>query len=136
MTATADIKTFATRHRLKTVVDIDGTTIVPGKTGHIYEVSGSRLGTMFLPTAYRPRKFAAIKRAAELAGLVPRQVGDSEGCFEFDSNDKAQVKQAIKVAGVRPKRQLSLEHKAKLLRANRNTRFLPCATVLNEALVV
>lgn len=134
MTATADIKTFATRHRLKTVVDIDGTTIIPGKHGQLYEVSGTRLGTMFLPTAYRPRKFAAVRRAAELAGLVARQVGDSEGCFEFNSNDKAQVKQAIKIAGVRPKRQLSPEHKAKLLRANQNTRFLPSATVLNEGL--
>ena len=133
---TTDVKTFAQRHRLKTVVDIDGTTIVPGKTGHIYEVSGSRLGTMFLPTAYRPRKFAEVRRAAELAGLVARQVGDSEGCFEFDSNDRAQVKQAIKIAGVRPKRQLSPDHKAKLLGASRSTRFLPHTTVLNEGLAV
>src|SRR5690348_14203466 len=75
-TSTTDIKTFASRHRLKTVVDIDGTTIIPGKHGQIYEVSDTGLATMFMPTAYRPRKFAAIKRAAELAGLVARQVGD------------------------------------------------------------
>lgn len=104
-----DIKQFATQHRLRTVADIDGTTIVPGKHGQIYEVSDTRLGTMFMPTAYRPRKFAAVRRAAELAGLVARQIGDSEGSFEFDANDKAQVKEAIKIAGVRPKRVVSPE---------------------------
>jgi hypothetical protein len=86
-----NIKTFAQQHRLKTLVDTDGTTIIPGKHGQIYEISDTRLGTMFMPKIYRPRKFAAFKRPAELAGLVARQVGNSEGCFEFDSTDKAQV---------------------------------------------
>lgn len=41
--------------------------------------------------------------------MAGSKIGDSEGCFEFDSNDKAHVKQALKIAGVRPKRVVSPE---------------------------
>jgi len=48
---------------------------------------------------------------------------------EFQVNNAAI---ALKIAGVRRKRQLSPEHKAKLLQANRSTRFRAGTTVLNE----
>ena len=47
--------------------------------------------------------------------MTLRQNGDSEGSLSFDPSNREQAKLAIKIAGARPKRVLSPEHKAKLL---------------------
>jgi hypothetical protein len=109
-----DIKHFAVSRRLKTSVDKDGITIIVGKHGQIYEISDTTLGTMFMPREYRPRKFTSFKRAADAAGMTARQVGDSEGCFEFNPADSTQARLAIQIAGVRAKRTMSPERAASL----------------------
>jgi len=40
---------FATQHRLRTRVDDDLTTIIPGKVGHIYEFDDKLLGVTVIP---------------------------------------------------------------------------------------
>jgi hypothetical protein len=47
--------------------------------------------------------------------MTLRQNGDDEGALSFDPNNRQQARLAIKVTGARPKRQLSPEHRAKLL---------------------
>ena len=47
--------------------------------------------------------------------MTLRQNGDGEGVFWFDPENKEQARLAIRFAGVRPKKQISDEHKAKLL---------------------
>jgi hypothetical protein len=47
-------------------------------------------------------------------GMTVRQNGDSEGALSFDGSNPAHAKLAIKIAGVRPKRQLSAERLATL----------------------
>ena len=42
------------------------------------------------------------------------QNGDSEGCLGFDPGSREQVRLAFKIAGVRRKRELSLEQKLRL----------------------
>lgn len=118
------IKQFADKHRAKVTRDIDdGTDIVAGSNGQIYEFSRERLGVIFIPTVVRTRKWNALTTEAIAAGMTLHQDGDSEGSFSFDADNPKHAAIALKIAGVRRKRQLSPEHRAKLLQANRSTRF-------------
>jgi hypothetical protein len=65
--------------------------------------------------------------------MTLRQNGDDEGAVSFDPTNKKHAALAIKVAGARPKRRLSPEHKAKLLAANRHTQFSAGHPVLSGA---
>lgn len=132
-----EVSTFATKHRLKTSTDKDdGTTIVSGKNGHLYEYSPSELGVCFLTGRWCPKTWGNFRRKAESIGMLVRQNGDSEGCISFDPADREQSKLAIKIAGARPKRVLSAEAKAKLLLASQKYRFVPRGTVVEGHLGV
>jgi len=113
------IRTFAQQHRLPTSRDIgDKTTVIRGRAGcHLYEYSDSELGLMVLSDAKdaHPRRWAAIRKKCLEAGMILRQNGDDEGALSFDPKDRRQARLAIKLAGCRPKRQLSPEHRARLL---------------------
>jgi hypothetical protein len=63
----------------------------------------------------RPHRWAAIRKKCLAADMTLRQNGDDEGALSFDPNDRKQAQLAIKVSGARPKRQLSPEHRARLL---------------------
>lgn len=112
------IHTFAQQNRLRTFRDTDQTTVIPGQAGcHLYEYSDSELGLMVLSEAKdpRPHRWAGIRKKCLAADMTLRQNGDDEGALSFDSNNRKQARLAIKVSGARPKRQLSPEHRAKLL---------------------
>ena len=112
------IHTFARQHRLRTFRDTDETTVIRGQAGcHLYEYSDSELGLMVLSDAKdpRPHRWAAIRKKCLAADMTLRQNGDDEGALSFDPNDRKQAQLAIKVSGARPKRQLSPEHRARLL---------------------
>lgn len=47
------VQSFANRHRLKIRVDEDGTRIIPGKLGQIYEYDDAQLAVMVMPVLYR-----------------------------------------------------------------------------------
>ncbi len=59
--------------------------------------------------------------------MVVRQRGDAEGALSFDPENKAQVKIALKLAGVRPKRKVIMTPERLAALANaRNSRSIPC----------
>jgi ribosomal protein L37AE/L43A len=118
--ATGGVKTpamvdFAARHRLKTRIDADGTTIIPGRDGssHIYENGDDLLGVLYMPrVAGKPVTGAIMKwnrrrDKSEAAGMELQQNGDYEGSLTFDPENAQQVKLAIWIAGVKPKRIMS-----------------------------
>lgn len=110
-----DITDFAKQHRLKPTTDTDDTTIIPGRNGHIYEFSDKELGVIFCtPATEAPRTgfWNRLSAACKLAGMTPRQVGDAEGAFSFDSAIPGHVKLALKLADARPKRRVSEEQRA------------------------
>jgi hypothetical protein len=122
--------TLAEQHKLKVKRDECGDAIVPGKYGQIYEYNDTHLGVLFMPPRteaepwgrWCPKTWGNFKRAAAAAGMTLLQDGDSEGCLSFDPNNREQVKLAIKIAKVRPKRQRTPEQVAKFVAAIQDAR--------------
>jgi hypothetical protein len=114
-----NILDFSRKYRLKVQHDRqDGTSIIAGRRGQIYQYKEDELAVMFMPGESHPRLWNSQRRTCVSAGMVVRQNGDSEGVLSFDALDKEQVRLAIRLAGVRRRRKLSPEHKAKLRDAN------------------
>jgi hypothetical protein len=92
--------------------------VICGQAGcHLYQYSDSELGLMMLSDGedVHPRRWSGIRKKCLAAGMILRQNAEDEGALSFNPNDRQQARLAIKVAGVRPKRQLSPEHRAELL---------------------
>ena len=127
------LKNFAESHCLKTKTDECGETIIAGKQGQIYECSDHEFGVMFMPPKtssepwgkWCPKKWGNFKRAALALGMTLRQNADSEGCLSFDPANREQSKLAIKIAGARPKRQISDLQKAAMVAKLQEFRFQP-----------
>jgi hypothetical protein len=79
-----EIKAFANRYRLKTRVDEDNTTIIPGGMGHIYDFGEGRFGVMVIPGAARRHKWGFVRASLLRQGFVVIQDGDGEGAAIFD----------------------------------------------------
>ena len=112
------IHTFAQQNRLPTTRAADGSIVIPGRAGcHLYEYSDSELGLIVLSDAKdsRPRRWVGIRKKCVEARMTLRQNGEDEGALSFNPTNRQQSRLAIKVTGARPKRQLSPEHRAKLL---------------------
>ncbi len=112
------VQAFAEQNRLRMSRETDGTTVIRGKAGcHLYEYSDSELGLMILCEGRdtRPRHWSGIRKKCIAAGMTLRQHAEEEGALSFDPNNRQQSRLAIKVTGVRLKRRLSPEHRAKLL---------------------
>ena len=60
----------------------------------------------------RPRVWNRMRDLCTAAGMVLRQKGDAEGALSFNPENREQVKLAIKLAGVKRKRQMSEKQKA------------------------
>jgi hypothetical protein len=122
---------FAEKNRFKVKRDDLGDAIILGKQGHLYEYSATELGVMFMPPRtesepwgrWCPKTWGNLRRAAAAAGMTLRQNGDSEGCLSFDPKNNEQVKLALKIARVRPKRQPTADQVAKFVAATQNARF-------------
>lgn len=108
-----DIQQFADNHRLHTRIDEDGTKIIPGKMGHIYEYDDERLGVIVVPKLPRVQYWGFAKRALLPLGFEIVQDGDGEGAAAFDPSNSAQVKAAIRAAKIKRKRNLSPEDSAR-----------------------
>lgn len=112
------IHSFSEQNRLRTSRETDGTTVICGQGGcHIYQYSDSELGLMILSDGEdtRARRWNRNRKKCLAAGMILRQNAEDEGALSFNPGDRQQARLAIKVAGVRRKRQLSPEHRAKLL---------------------
>jgi hypothetical protein len=125
-----NIEEFASKHRLRTKQDELGETICAAKRdgSHIYEHSALRMGVVFCPDrrGRRPpttRQWNRHREAMLAADFTITQDCDGEGCATFNPYDAAQVKVALKVAGVRPKRSLSPEHLTALAKSSEGHRF-------------
>ena len=115
-TATASLKDFAERYRLKVSIDrADGTPIVSGKDGHLYE-HVEHLALMFMSAGGTPKKWGNARRACEAAGMEVLQDGDTEGSLTFAPSNRAQSKLAIKTVRCKPIRQMSDAQRANLER--------------------
>jgi|SRR5215469_3581789 len=112
------IHAFAEQNRLRTSREPDGTTVIRGQAGcHLYQYDEREIGLLIFSEGQdaHPRRWTAIRKKCLAAGMTLRQNGDDEGALSFDPNSRQQSRLAIKLAGARPKRQLSPEHRAKLL---------------------
>ena len=109
-----NLRNFAAAYRLHTYRDVDGTDIIAGKLGHIYEHSNTQLGLLFMPSAPRVRLWSSTKAKGMAAGMIVRQNGESEGTLLFDSNNPAQARLAVSLVRSRPKRILTDEQRSAL----------------------
>jgi len=115
------ISDFALKNKLKLRRDPDDGTDIPGThdQSHVYERSDTELAVMFITPAAKPARpfFWRKHRDTELAaGMRLIQNGEAEGCLGFDPTSPAQVKIALKLAGVKKTRQVSQMQAAMLAR--------------------
>ena len=113
------IKEFAERYRLRLAKDDDGEPIIAGRPDQtsIFEhaIDGSVFAAMFMTDGMKPPRtelFNKFKAACLTAKMTPSQIGDAEGTFLFDPNDRQQAVAAIKSAKARGKRRVNPEQAA------------------------
>ncbi len=123
------IETFSEKYRVKARKDVDGTVIVPGKLGHIYEHGAGKLGVLFMPYAQRARLWSVTKVKGTAAGMTVRQNGDAEGTLLFDPANSEQARLALKLVRVKAKRVLSAAQRQALAERLKN---LPSDALRNE----
>jgi hypothetical protein len=104
-----EVQSFADKYRLKTRLDEDGTKIIPGKRGHVYQYDGGLLGVMVMPDLAHSHYWGHVRTRLSQAGFIVVQDADSEGAATFDPKDAKQAELAIRAAGVKRKRQISPE---------------------------
>ena len=111
-----NIYQFANKYRARVCRDECSDPILSGKHGDIFEgYDNGLLGVSFItPTKNPPRTGYWRKRKATAisAGMVLRQEGDAEGVFAFDPTNRAQASLALKLAGVKRRRELSPDRRA------------------------
>src|SRR5215472_11291335 len=101
------VQRFAQTNGLRTKIDADGTLIIPGKLGHIYQYDHHRLGVVVVPRIPRIKYWGLTRRKLLALWFTVVQDGDGEGAAVFDPANAEQVRAAIRVAGITRKRQLS-----------------------------
>lgn len=111
-----NIYQFASEYRARVCRDESSDPILPGKHGDIFEgFENGLLGVCFITPATNPPRtgyWRKRKAAAISAGMVLRQEGDAEGVFSFDPTNPAQASLALKLAGVKRRRELSPDRRA------------------------
>jgi hypothetical protein len=111
---------FAEKNGLKLKRDKqDDTVIILGHKGksHAYEYGEGLLGVMVMPEVETSHWWTAARKAFLAAGMRIRQNGDFEGAATFDPRNPEQVKVALKYAGVRRRRGMSLAQRESLTKA-------------------
>jgi len=102
-----DILTFSQRNRLRVRRDPCGDLFIPGKFGTISDYGADLLALSFLADANDKGRDNVLRsriRRALAAGLQPSQVGDYEAVLVFEGNDQAQIRAAMKLAGIKRRR--------------------------------
>ena len=83
-----DLPQFAKEYRLTLKTDnADGTEVIFGRTGQIYEYDLDLLAVMFIlpnDAKPRPRTWRQTRTKCIAAGMILRQNGDAEGSLSFD----------------------------------------------------
>src|SRR5271154_3639098 len=103
---------FAARHRLKVVTDKDdGTPVIKGQSGEVYEYDEYRFGVIYLSD--NVGKANNRRKACEAIGMEVVQDGDTEFAAVFRPDNSRQAALAIRVADCKTRRILSDEQKRK-----------------------
>lgn len=129
-----NIEQFAQQYHVQTKRDECSDTILAGKVwrsqpkdgyGHqIFDNGDGRFGLLLsfevdngheIGGSGKSTKWANAQRKLISAGFTVKQNGDAEGVALFDPKDSAQSRLALKLAGIRVRRQLSPERKAALV---------------------
>src|SRR6267154_3374098 len=126
---------FADHYRVHTRKDECGETIIPGKAwkkqpkagrmyGHqIYEHGKGQFGLLLMFPVDNGKEVGGSGKSAKwvnaqktliAAGFTIRQNGDADGTALFNPEDKAQARFALKLAGIKTRRQLNPERRAAL----------------------
>jgi hypothetical protein len=110
------VKSFATANKLQAPkTDTDGTAVIFGRTGQLFEYDNSQLGVIYSnPKDLTSQRWNTFRGDALKAGMELIQHGDREGSLAFDPKDRLQTRIAIKGAGVKRKRVMSEAQKASL----------------------
>ena len=98
---------FAEKNRLRVRRDVCGDSFVPGRFGTISDYDTDLLALTFLADANDKSRDNILRsriRRALAAGLRPSQLGDFEAVLLFEGNDQAQVRAAMKLAGIKRRR--------------------------------
>jgi len=100
---------FIKKNRLRSKRDDnDGTTIVPGKHGHIFDYGDGRLGVLIMPKGNHPRIWDKARAAFEELGMTITQDCEGEGVGTFDPESPEQSQAAMKHVGISPRRVATL----------------------------
>jgi hypothetical protein len=111
---------WAASRRLPVKADTDGSEIVPGRSGSLWDYGHGMFGVSYEGTK---AKWTVRRAKAKSLGLVVTQSGDEEGNMWFDPADKRQAAFAIQIAGVRPKRKASPKQLGNLARQRQKARL-------------
>jgi len=116
------IEGFCQKYRTKARRDTDGTWIVPGRHGQIYEYDEQDFGVILMfPNC--PRQYGFARKRLLQAGMHSVHNGESEGSLSFNPSDDAQAVVAIREAKIRRKRVPSTAVLATLARVRPATQF-------------
>jgi hypothetical protein len=114
------VEEFAEQFKVKTRRDECGDTIIPGKQhkfadGQSSIFAGYDSGHLGVALLFGTKtKWTYARRKLEAAGFVVRQLGETEGILTFDPANAQQACLAIKVAGVRTKKNMAPPSAAQL----------------------
>ena len=109
------VRDFAKTQRVKVKRDGDGTFVIFGRHGQIYEYAPGHLGVIILNAT--ARRWRSARRQCLAAGMTLHQDGETEGACLFNPDDEAQARLAIKLAGVKRRRVMSEAQRAALAKA-------------------
>jgi hypothetical protein len=118
------LASFAVQHRLKLKTDFgDGTPIILGRIGHIYEYGDRTLGVMVIPNPSRKNAWGFTRKKFLAVGMRIVQNGDCEGAAVFDPENAEQAAFAIRLIQAKRKRAVSPEQRRRLVEAGSKTRI-------------
>lgn len=110
------LRNFADHYRLKLRRDDCRDEIIQGRAASfVCDGYGERLGLCLIFNT--PRMWASAKKRLLAAEFEICQDGDTEGIATFNPADRVQVRLALKLAGVRPRKQASQAQLAALAAA-------------------
>lgn len=112
---------FAAEHRLNPRSDVDGTTVIFGRRGQIFEYCNGRLGVLLQPG--RASVWPRTRKKLIDAGFEIVQNGDREGTALFDPANSDQARLAIRVAGAKKKRKASAKQLQNLKKGPARNQF-------------
>jgi hypothetical protein len=109
-----NVQQFVKKYDLIFRTDSDGTNVIRGKYGHIYQYDEGVLGALIMPHPPRRAYWSHCRTVMAKAGATVRQNGDTAGAVSFDPTNPALARLAIKYSSVKARRRSSEKQLATL----------------------